>query len=207
MFSKTKSFRLSLRVSVARNALSVLCLFLISVGSAFAQSADRDNPTRLTATEISGGAVASNTEYFYSFTAGPGELTITPEVTSNDFSCAFSIDVFDTRNNSVVTSAIIATNRNSEVGATRSVQLGRRQSLTMRLKFDGNAGRYRVRLGGVKDLPSTYAGTDVRYPVGPPAADTPAKRSSGRGTLRVEMDNGSIQEFDLSRVRQVTVQP
>ncbi len=207
MLSNTKPFPLSLRLLVARSALSVLCLILFSVCSTFAQSADRDNPTRLNATEISGNAVASNTEYFYSFTAGPGELTITPEVTSNDFSCAFSIDVFDTRNNAVASSAIIATNRNSEVGATRSVRLARRQSLIMRLKFDGNAGRYRVRLGGVLDLPSTYASTDVRYPVNQPSEDSPAKRSSGRGTLRVEMDNGSIQEFDLSRVRQVTVQP
>ena len=202
MLRKTITFRPSLRLSTLRSALGALCLLLVCVGSAAAQSADRDNPTRLAATEISGGAVASNTEYFYSFTAGPGELTITPEVTSNDFSCAFSIDVFDVRNNLVVNSAIIATHRNSEVGQTRSVRLPRRQALIMRLKFDGNAGRYRVRLGGPLDLSSTYASSDVRYP-----ADAPAKRSSGRGTLRVEMDNGSIQEFDLDRVRQVTVRP
>ena len=200
MLTKTIALRLSLPSPLPRIPLGALCLVLVSVGTAAAQSADRDNPTRLTDTEITRNAVASNTEYFYSFTAGPGELTITPEVTSNDFSCAFSIDVFDARNNAVVNSAIIATHRNSEVGPTRSVRLPRRQSLVMRLKFDGNAGRYRVRLGGALDVPSTY-------PVNSPPADAPARRPSGRGTLRVEMDNGSIQEFDLDRVRQVTVRP
>ncbi|MBA2340972.1 MAG: hypothetical protein H0V88_11290 [Pyrinomonadaceae bacterium] len=127
-------------------------------------------------------------------------LTITPEVTSNDFSCSFMVDVFDMRNNPVTSAAIIATHRNSEVGATRRIRLVRRQNMIMRLKFDGNAERFRVRLGGAIDLP--YASVDARDPV-----DVPVRSTSTRGTLRIEMDNGSIQEFNLDRVRQVTVRP
>ena len=47
-----------------------------------AQSTDRDHPTPFKSDEIKGELNAQEIEYFYSFTAGPGELTITVDVKS-----------------------------------------------------------------------------------------------------------------------------
>ncbi|MEJ7713495.1 MAG: hypothetical protein WKF84_27535 [Pyrinomonadaceae bacterium] len=189
------------RFSLLRKAAWTLILLVVGAGAASAQSADRDHPTRLTGSEVSGDAVASNTEYFYSFTAGPGVVTITPGVSSNDFSTAFTVDLFDGRNNSLGGTTVSATHRNSEVGAARSVRLTSRQHVLMRLRFDGNASRYSVRLGGAAlNMPTEAA------PANRPM-NTATERATSRGTLRIEMEDGSVHEFDLARVRQAMVRP
>jgi hypothetical protein len=53
-------------------------------GSAAAQSKDRDHPTPLKSNELTGDLDNSGNEYFYSFIAGPGELTLTVDVKSSD---------------------------------------------------------------------------------------------------------------------------
>jgi hypothetical protein len=60
-----------------------LALVLALAGMASAQSSDRDRPSVLSSGEISGSLNNHNGESFYSFTAGPGELTITVDVTVN----------------------------------------------------------------------------------------------------------------------------
>jgi len=60
--------------------LGISLLFLLAVtGSVVAQSTDRDHPTRLTSDEIKGELNGREIEYFLSFTAGPGEVTLTVE--------------------------------------------------------------------------------------------------------------------------------
>ena len=67
-------------------ALSFLFLTITSVGSANAQSKDRDNPTRLTSNVISGltGPSYREDKYYFTFVAGPGELTITLSVEATE---------------------------------------------------------------------------------------------------------------------------
>src|SRR5260370_7296135 len=43
-------------------------------------STDRDNPAQLASNVITGDSVDSKTEYFYLFTAGPGEIKLTLDV-------------------------------------------------------------------------------------------------------------------------------
>ena len=51
-----------------------------SVVTTFAQSTDRDNPMPLGSNGVSGSLNPNKLENFYSFSAGPGELTITVDV-------------------------------------------------------------------------------------------------------------------------------
>ncbi|MFL6228315.1 MAG: hypothetical protein ACJ741_06015, partial [Pyrinomonadaceae bacterium] len=46
------------------------------VAHAQTPSTDRDNPTPFTANVVAGDGADEKTEYFYSFTAGPGEITL-----------------------------------------------------------------------------------------------------------------------------------
>jgi len=54
----------------------VAILFCASITSAFGQqrSEDRDNPTLLNSNKINDELDGSDSEYFYKFTAGPGEI-------------------------------------------------------------------------------------------------------------------------------------
>jgi hypothetical protein len=62
--------------------IASLLVLLAAAGSVFAQSTNRDHPTPFTSTEIKGDLKGDEIEYFYSFTAGPGEVTITVDVKS-----------------------------------------------------------------------------------------------------------------------------
>jgi hypothetical protein len=73
----------------------LITLSLASVG----QSTDRDNPTKLTSPEIAGFVDAQNAkiQYYYSFTAGPGEVVITLDVKAvgKGNSVSFEYEIFD----------------------------------------------------------------------------------------------------------------
>jgi len=72
------------------------CIVLIAVAglaAAQAPSTDRDNPTQLTASEIKGEGVDEKTQYFYSFTAGPGDVTIALDVKAEKSTAVSSVDI------------------------------------------------------------------------------------------------------------------
>ena len=60
-----------------------LLLLFAAATYTFAQSSNRDYPTQLNSSEITGNMNDHKKESFYSFTAGPGTLTITLDVNAN----------------------------------------------------------------------------------------------------------------------------
>ena len=62
-------------------ALLLWLLFVALAGSAAAQSTDPKSPTPLTAGEISGGEIGERASYYFTFEAGPGEVTAALEAT------------------------------------------------------------------------------------------------------------------------------
>jgi hypothetical protein len=192
------------------NLLTLLALLIFTfvyAGATRAQSIDRDHPTPLKSNELRGELDGSDTEYFYSFVAGPGELTVTFEVTASDTNAGATIDLFD-KNAGSVLSGLLAQgiNRGSE-RVVKSVRLGSRQTLIMRLKAmsygssSGNAkGTFLVRLSG--------AGAPKNGTTG--SIDSQADERLGlptSGILRLEMSDGTTQEINLSRVRRASVKP
>jgi hypothetical protein len=67
----------------------------ISCGAVLLQSSDRDHPTRLKANELTGDVEATGKEYFYSFVARPGELTITADVKANGSGATVTYELLD----------------------------------------------------------------------------------------------------------------
>src|SRR5580765_8562661 len=130
-----------------------LSLFILvaSSGYAAAQSKDRDHPTRITSNDIDGELDNSGDEYFYSFTAGPGELTLTVDVKSSTGQALLNFELLD-RN---AAQAILccefaqADGDGQSARVVKSVRLGKRQTVVLHVTV-GQAGRgtYRVRLSG-----------------------------------------------------------
>ena len=137
--------------SVSMTLAFTLFIAVAMSGSATAQSKDRDHPTRITSNEINGELDSSGDEYFYSFMAGPGELTLTVDVKSSTGQALLNFELLD-RN---AAEAILccefaqADGDGQSARVMKSVKLGKRQPVVLHVTI-GRAGRgtYRVRLSG-----------------------------------------------------------
>lgn len=156
----------------------VLLLILIaSVVSANAQSKDRDNPTQLTSNLISGLINSDNLgdNYYYSFVAGPGEITITLSIEAGPKSGVFpnpnqvSFELFDENARKIASKSQIAFDGRTEQAIER-IRLTRRQDILLRISitegFNSGLGKYRLRLSGAVDINQNTSST--RDSAGPP---------------------------------------
>jgi hypothetical protein len=134
--------------------LSLLVL-LTAAGSVAAQSTDRDHPTPLKSTEIQGDADGSGTEYFYSFVAGPGKLTITLDVKSLDGTVAIPYELLDKNaDKAIICCAFAQADSGGETGrSVESAKLEKRQTVILHLTMNKiYKGTYRVRLSGATEI-------------------------------------------------------
>src|ERR1700687_2908939 len=79
-----------------------LLVLIAATGTVFAQSTTRDHPTPFTSVEIKGELTAEEIEYFYSFTAGPGEVTLTVDVKSSGGTTGTAFELLDGDANKVL---------------------------------------------------------------------------------------------------------
>jgi hypothetical protein len=120
-------------------------------GSAAAQSTDRDHPTPLKSNEITGDLDNSGNEYFYSFLAGPGELTLTVDVKSSDGTSVLNFELLDRKAaNAIICCAYAQADSGGQSGRDiKSVKLAKRQTVVLHITIGKTGtGTYRVRLNG-----------------------------------------------------------
>jgi len=89
---------------------------------------------------------------------------------------------------------------NSSEKLVKRVVFAKRQPVILRIKKPIGAGSYRLRISGTVTLvkkTATDEGNQSDSRMGLPTS----------GTLRLEMSDGSAQEFDLRRVRRVVLKP
>lgn len=93
----------------------------------------------------------SGDEYFYSFTAGPGELTLTVDVKSSTGQALLNFELLDKNAAAAILCCEYAQADGDGQSArnVKSVTLGKRQTVVLHVTV-GKAGRgtYRVRLSG-----------------------------------------------------------
>jgi hypothetical protein len=135
--------------------LASLLVLIAATGSTFAQSTNRDHPTPLTSNEIKGELNGTEIEYFFSFTAGPGEVTITVDVKSSDGTTGTNFELLDRDANKQLICCEFA--QADSTGTTgrdvKSVKLGERQTVILHLTpFKYGKGTYRVRISGAVAL-------------------------------------------------------
>ena len=132
-----------------------LLVLLAATGSAFAQSTNRDHPTPFRSDEVKGELKGEEIEYFYSFTAGPGEVTITVDVKSSDGTTGTAFELLD-RDASKVLICCEGAQADSAGQSGRevaSIKLGKRQTVILHLTpFKYGNGTYRVRISGAVEV-------------------------------------------------------
>jgi len=204
--------------------LIMLAVVLAAASTSFAQSTDRDHPTPLQSNEVTGNIFQRNAEHFYSFTAGPGELTITVDVKASppDKLAGFNFELLD-RNAATVIGEAAGFVQGSNGGTDRvirSVNLTRRQTIILHTTNGSgdNSGTFRVRLSGSAvsgGNPSTGGGynedssrSNNNYDQGREnRGEGDQLEVPASGTLHIRMKNGTTQDINLDRVRSISVRP
>jgi hypothetical protein len=177
-----------------------LFLFITSLTTfGFAQSKDRDNPTKLASNEISGFIEGTpngdQISSYYSFMAGPGEVTITLDVESVRGFASAAYSVFDSDGRKVFGGHANSTSTGGERD-TQRFAISRKVQLILRLELGSmmgrsDSGKFRIRFSGAID--SGGANIPTCLPK--------------QGTLRVKMKDGSVKELDLKQAEEITIQP
>ncbi len=171
------------------------------VNSVQAQSTDRNRPTPLPAEPLSGtGSNQSNQVFFYSFKVGPGDLTLTLDVdagSTNGNSVAPSVALQDLSGNSIETVDAYATPGNPGHSA-KKVSFRTTTPLLLVLTLPSgttSSYTYVVKLdGAIQRTSSAVQGS------------SPVQLQAGeRAIVRFQLNNGVIQEIDLSQVQAITV--
>ncbi len=194
-------------------------ILAITVGTSFAQSTDRDHPTPMSSSEVSGTfgdhQKDGNKEIFYSFMAGPGELTVTFDVNrrSRDDMAGFSFELLPANGSS--TAILCCEGAQSGEGGTgrevAHVKLTRRQSIILHITNVSNGGgTFNARFSG--QAASSFGGGTGGGPG--KVVDFGGDSRNGQqiivpssGTLHIRMKDGSTKDIDLSLIRNISVRP
>jgi len=176
--------------------VAALLILAIAVESAAAQSResrDIDHPVRLTSTEIT-RPIAENREIFYTFTAGPGELTMTLDLMQEDTGATVEVTIYDMNSKQIASFYGWALEKNTR--RVERVNFPRRQQALMKISVthstDHYKGDFRLRFAGALD--------QARSETAPSARPVP-----GSGVLRILMKDGSAQEIEMRQVQQIIV--
>lgn len=189
-------------ISPRRVSMAVAALLLLAsaAGSSAAQSTDRDRPTPLKSYELAADFSQDDPEYFYTFTAGPGEVIFTLDVKGASPGGGVPYFHLFSADGRQLDSFDQFAGRDSSEKLVKRVSFAKRQSVVLRVGKPLGSGSYRLRISGAVALDkgaATDGGGGAEGRMGLPAT----------GTLRIELNDGSAQEFDLRRVRRVTVKP
>jgi hypothetical protein len=191
-----------------RNLLPVLSLLLaIAAASvAAAQSGNRDHPTPIDSSELRGVLNSDGGEFFYSFTAGPGDLTITVEVKSSGGTLAMPFELLGANaGDSILCCEFAQAGTTGETGrVVKTVKIRSRRTVILHLTENQyGAGTFLVRFGGAVmfvDKSERVQSSRIGYngPGGRMGMPTD-------GTLHITMKDGSTKEIDLSLVQELSV--
>ena len=195
--------------------VAVVFIIVFAVTAAMAQSSSRDNPRVLSSGDVTGTLNDHNQESFYSFTAGPGEVTITLDVQArrNDIgNMSFELLARDGS-----TSLLCCYGAQGDSGGTgrdtASIKLPKRQTVVLYIKSGPvGGGTYHVRVTGAAMFGGQMAGANDSgnknensnfhggSHSGGAAVDVPAS-----GILHIRMKDGTVKDIDLSRVRDISI--
>jgi hypothetical protein len=184
----------------SRNAIFFVLLFLCIISQesqpASAQSRDKLDPTPLTDRLVQGEEDVRGQSYFYSFIAGPGDVTVNFDGATDYYSTNMHVVLSDAAQRELTDIGANATSTGaSQVGR---VHLPRKQRILMRLTFGGDVGirvKYKIRLDGPISFSddSQLASNDLTAQREVSAGTAPAPTtpvSSGQPMAEKADDNG-----------------
>ena len=120
-------------------------------GPAAAQSSDRDHPTRVESNEIKGDLDNSGNEYFYSFSVGPGELTLTVDVKSSSGTAVLNFELLEKNGATpLICCEFAQADSDGQSGRdVKSIKIAKKQTVILHATMGKTGtGTFRIRLSG-----------------------------------------------------------
>lgn len=205
------------------NLISLVILSLTFISTTQAQSTSQSNPTPITANEITAKGPSQETNYYYSFTGGPGEVMITLNIKAKQYSTFARLEVLDAGLNTFATHNMNAATSAGPEQVMKKIELSKKQTIFLKLTLDGNLAEYKIRLGGAVELnspssdnSSVSAGNMTSQSANKDKLSNVdfSKIKLGQfinlpksGTLVIQMNDGTTQEINLKNVKNVMVKP
>ena len=157
--------------------IAVLLALAVFSGRTAAQdtpSTDRDNPTPFTSNVVTADGVDDKTEYFYSFPAGPGEVTLTLDVKAGKGTAVSSVDIalYDAKS-----TKLLSTYANPDHGSSKrsveSVKVRGTQTLLLEVTVSQGVDNFKIKLDGAVKItpPAGTAGEATSGGATSPQAD------------------------------------
>ena len=207
----------------ALNLILLTVLSLTFIGTSQAQSTSQSNPTPFAAKEITGKGPSQETNYYYSFKGGPGEVMITLNIKAQQYSTFARLEVLDAELNTLATHNMNAATTTGSAQVIKKIELNNKQTVLLKLTLDGNLAEYKITLGGAVGFSSSGSDNSSISTGNTTNQSTNKNKMSNidftkikfgkfinlpkNGTLVIQMNDGLKQEIDLKNVESVTVQP
>ena len=151
-FSKAAITMRTAKLPLLAASLIIMVITLASLARAQDQTApstDRDTPTPFTSNVVTGDGVDDKTEYFYSFNAGPGEVTITLDVKAEKDTAVSSVDLalFDAKSKKLM-STYANPDHGSSKRAVETVKVRGTQTLLLEVTVSTGVDNFKIKLDG-----------------------------------------------------------
>jgi len=126
--------------------LFIVSIFLL-VGSTHAQSTNPSSPTPITGS-YTGKGPSGETNYYFSFTGGPGDVSVRLEIKAKDYSTFARIEIGNDPSNLIAMANMNASTTTGMSTVTKDFKLSTKQSVRIKLTLDGNLEQYKLSLNG-----------------------------------------------------------
>lgn len=204
-----------------KKSIVLFILYVTFMSTTSAQSTNQAKPTVLTETEFTAKGPSKETNYYFSFTAGPGEFSVTLQIKATDFSTFARLEVLTTGLNALAMHNMNATTGTGPQEVTKKIVLKKQQTIILKTTLDHNLNEYKITLGGAVKVnaPSEDNSSDASQGnvSGQMQQQSSSAQSAGiinygqvmnvpkSGTMIIKMNDGTTQKIDLKKVKSVTV--
>lgn len=186
-------------------SLLILCACAVSAAAQTTPSTDRDSPTPFAANEVKGEGTDDKTEYFYSFAAGPGEVTLTFDVKAAKQANlhGFDYELFDAKSRRLAGGFLDPVRGESKRKIEKLTVRGQQQ-LLLRLVVTEYVDTYRIRFDGAAT--GGEAGSTTMSTTSPITTQSGNRMClPAAGTLVIILADGTEEQIDLSQVKSAAV--
>src|SRR5688572_2062530 len=128
------------------NKILVIIVFLLSSSTLFAQSTNQASPTPLNGT-YEGKGPNKETNYYFNFTGGPGEVTVQLEIKAKNYSTFARLEVWS-GNKTIAMHNMNAATTTGASSVVKEFNLDEKQTVLLKLTLDANLANYTLTLGG-----------------------------------------------------------
>lgn len=182
-----------------------MALFAVSTPVVRAQSTDPSTPTPITSNDLTiNGPKKNNEQHYYSFSAGPGEVTMTFHVKAKSSSTFVGVKIFDPEMNTLAYHNMSA-DTSSPGFAKKTFDVGQQQILVMSFTSDHSLGSCKITFGGAVDfsggtpLNTGASGTTVSEVTPPVATETGGTPMESTPVTDTSQATGAIPQMSKNK--------